>query len=221
MIGKRILCGLALLLPVSGCIHVNHNLGDERWFNASLPIHLQHTLYQQERAFCAQAADRWQPIPDVYFSFNGVRHINGAPNVSVEGSQSAVTTGPVDRNLLSGALASDVGFWKTVAASTVRGQRETRDERRCMTALGWHATNDTWDGTPAHLNQSIPINKTVMASVDNGYSHPLLGDGAMALIDMRRSKSFTDSLVVHTAEISLFMPEKQTHVFTSWHFHKM
>ena len=208
MIGKRIFCGLALLLPVSGCIHVNHNLGDERWFNASLPIHLQHTLYQQERAFCAQAADRWQPIPDVYFSFNGVRHINGAPNVSVEGSQSAVTTGPVDRNLLSGALASDVGFWKTVAASAVRGQRETRDERRCMTALGWYATNDTWDGTPAHLNQSIPMNKTVMASVDNGYSHPLLGDGTMALIDMRRSKSFTDSLVVHTAEISLFMPEK-------------
>ena len=208
MIGKRILCGLALLLPVSGCIHVNHNLGDERWFNASLPIHLQHTLYQQERAFCAQAADNWQPVPDIHFSFAGARHINGMSNVSVEGSQSAVTTGPVDSSLVSGVLASDVGFWKTVAASTVRGRRETRDERRCMTALGWSATNDTWNGTPAHLNETIPVNKAVMASVKRGYSHPLLGDGAMALIDMRRSALSAEGLLVHTAEISLFAPEK-------------
>ena len=123
MICKRMLCGLALLLPVSGCIHVNHNLGDERWFNASLPIHLQHTLYQQERAFCAQAADRWQPIPDVYFSFNGVRHINGAPNVSVEGdSNDTPDTSLLSRRRLLRAMG--VSSAGVVAAGAIAASRE-------------------------------------------------------------------------------------------------
>lgn len=49
----------ALLLSVlAGCSSVTHNLGDRRWFNAALPIHLQSTFYEQEASFCAQAADQ-------------------------------------------------------------------------------------------------------------------------------------------------------------------
>ena len=47
-----------------------------------------------------------------------------------------------------------------------------------------------------------------MASVDAGYSHPLLGDGVMALIDMQHSQSSTDGGVLHTTEIPLYAPER-------------
>ena len=50
----------ALLLSVlAGCSSVTHTLGDRRWFNAALPIHLQSAFYEQEASFCAQAADQW------------------------------------------------------------------------------------------------------------------------------------------------------------------
>ena len=111
---------LSAMLMTAGCVSVSHTVGDGRWFNASLPIHLQHTLYHQERAYCAQAADQWIPLPDVTFGFGGVRHINGAPNVRVEGNQTAVTTGPINHSLVTGSSGSEVGFWKTVAASSVK-----------------------------------------------------------------------------------------------------
>ena len=47
-----------------------------------------------------------------------------------------------------------------------------------------------------------------MASVDAGYSQPLLGNGVMALINMQRSQSSIDGVVVHTTEIPLYAPEK-------------
>ena len=76
----------ALLLSIlAGCSSVTHTLGDRRWFNAALPIHLQSTLYEQEASFCAQAADQWVPLPKVAYSYSGVRLINGSPNVSVGG----------------------------------------------------------------------------------------------------------------------------------------
>ena len=143
---------LCIVLMAAGCVSATHTVGDGRWFNASLPIHLQHTLYHQEQAYCAQAADQWIPLPEVTFGFGGVRHINGTPNASVEGNQTAVTTSPVDHSLVTGSFGSEVGFWKTVAASSIKGYRESRQERQCMTSLGWIYTNDTWDGTPSHLN---------------------------------------------------------------------
>ena len=200
---------LCTVLITAGCISVSHTVGDGRWFNASLPIYLQHTLYHQERAYCVQAADQWIPLPEVTFGFGGVRYINGAPNVSVEGNQIAVTTGPADHNSITGLVGSNVGFWKTVAASSIKGYRESRQERQCMASLGWQSTNDTWDGTPSHLNETIAVNRAVMASVDAGYSHPFLGDGLIALIDMQLSQSSTDGVVVHTTEIPLYAPERR------------
>ena len=75
-----------MVMVVTGCANINHNLGNERWFNPSLPIHLQHTLFEQERQFCRQATKHWTPLPDIKFSSNGVRRLNGAANVSVEGA---------------------------------------------------------------------------------------------------------------------------------------
>lgn len=71
-----------LLWVLAGCSSVTHTLGDRRWFNAALPIHLQSAFYEQEASFCAQAADQWVPIPKVTYSYKGVREINGSPNVS-------------------------------------------------------------------------------------------------------------------------------------------
>ena len=201
---------LCIVLMTTGCVSVTHTVGDGRWFNASLPIHLQHTLYHQERAYYAQAADQWIPLPDVTFGFGGVRHINGAPNVSVEGNQTAVTTGPGDHISVTDSSGSEVGVWKTITAASIKGYRESRQERQCMTSLGWLSTNDTWDGTPSHLNETIDVNRAVMDSVDVGYSHPLLGGGVMALINMQRSQSSINGVVVHTMEIPLYAPEKRT-----------
>ena len=92
---------LYIMLTTGGRVSVSHTVGDGRWFNASLPIHLQCTLYHQERAYCAQAADQWIPPPELTFGFGGVRHINGAPNVSAEGNQTAMITGPADHNVPS------------------------------------------------------------------------------------------------------------------------
>ena len=200
---------LCIVLMTTGCVNVTHTAGDGRWFNASLPIHLQHTLYHQERAYCAQAADQWIPLPEVTFGFDGARHINGAPNVSVEGNQTAVTTSPVDHSVVTGSFGSDVGFWKTVAASSIKGYRESRQERQCMTSLGWLSTNDTWDGTPSYLNESIAVNKAVMESVERGYSHPLLGAGVMALIDVGNSYRSATEVVLYTTELPLYAPEKR------------
>ena len=200
---------LCIVLMTAGCVSVTHTVGGGRWFNASLPIHLQHTLYHHERAYCAQAADQWIPLPEVTFGFDGVRHINGAPNVSVEGNQTAVTTSPVDHSVVTGSFGSDVGFWKTVAASSIKGYRESRQERQCMTSLGWLSTNDTWDGTPSYLNESIAVNKAVMESVERGYSHPLLGAGVMALIDVGNSYRSATEVVLYTTELPLYAPEKR------------
>ena len=48
------------------------------------------------------------------FRFVGVRHINGTPNVSVEGNHATVTTGPVDHNAITSLVGSNVGFWRNL-----------------------------------------------------------------------------------------------------------
>ena len=206
MLNRQLILISGLLLAITSCASINHSVGDDRWFNASLPVHLQHTFYQQERAFCAQAADQWIPLPDVQFSFQGARYINGRPNVSVEGANTAVAAVPVQQSMLSRTILSDVGLWKTLAADAVKGHRESRDERQCMTALGWTRTSDTWDGTPDHMNETIAINKAVMTAVEQGYSHPLLGDRVIALLDLRQSYASDSSAVVTATVIPLFDP---------------
>ena len=197
-----------LLAVLAGCSSVTHTLGDRRWFNAALPIHLQSTLYEQEASFCAQAADQWVPIPKVTYSYNGVRQINGSPNVSVEGSSLAATVSETKNSIVMASSASHVSAWSAIGAATFQGHRESREKRSCMAILGWKPMSDTWDGTPAALNESIGVNRSVMSAVKKGYSHPLLGDGVVALIDMGES-GFTDSaIVIHTTEIPLYAPLK-------------
>ena len=197
-----------LLAVLAGCSSVTHTLGDRRWFNAALPIHLQSTLYEQEASFCAQAADQWVPIPRVTYSYNGVRQINGSPNVSVEGSSLAATVSETKNSIVMASSASHVSAWSAIGAATFQGHRESREKRSCMAILGWKPMSDTWDGTPAALNEGIGVNRSVMSAVKKGYSHPLLGDGVVALIDMGES-GFTDSaIVIHTTEIPLYAPLK-------------
>ena len=219
MFGLR-LSGLSLLALLTSCSSVNHNLGDERWFNASLPIHLQHTFFEQEQAFCRQAADQWIPVPDVHFSFNGVRQINGAAKVSVEGYNAAATSGPTAQSNITGLSGSNVGFWKMASAATMTNYRESRDTKRCLTSLGWQTTNDTWDGTPSDLNESIALNKSVMTLVKQGYRHPMIGEEIVALIDMSKSAQENDRLTLHISEIPFFNPDviyNCTYVITnSW-----
>ena len=206
----------ALLLSVlAGCSSVTHNLGDRRWFNAALPIHLQSTFYEQEASFCAQAADQWVPIPKVTYSYKGVRLINGSPNVSVEGGSLAATVSETKNSLVMASASSDVSMWSAIGAATLRGHRESRDKRNCMTTLGWKPMSDTWDGTPAALNESIAVNRSVMDAVKRGYTHPLLGDGVVALVNMSKSGLFDSEIVLHTTEIPLYAPSKvQSCVYT-------
>lgn len=206
MLYRQLILGAGLFLAITSCTNIKHNVGNDRWFNASLPVHLQHTFYQQEQAFCTQAADQWIPIPDVHFSFQGVRYINGRPNVSVEGANTTIAAVPVQHSALSQTILSEVGLWKTLTADAVKGHRESRDERQCMTALGWTSTADTWDGTPDHMNESIAVNKAVMAAVKEGFSHPLLGDRVIALLDLRESAKSDSGAVVTATIIPLFDP---------------
>lgn len=197
---------LCIVLMKTGCVSMTHTVGDGRWSNASLPIQLQHTLHHQELAYCAQAADQWIPLPEVTFGFGEVRHINGAPNVSVEGNQTAVTTSPVDHRAVTGSFGSEVGFWKTVAASSIKGYGESQQERQCITSLGWLSTDDIWDDTPCQLNETIAVNKGGMAAVKEGFSHPLLGDRVIALLDLSESTKSDSGAVVTATVIPPFDP---------------
>ena len=197
-----------LMLLMVGCSSITHTLGDRRWFNAALPIHLQSTLYEQEVSFCAQAADQWVPIPKVRYDYHGVRFINGSANVSVEGGSLAATVSETKNSIVMASAASDVSVWNTIGASIVEGHRESREKRSCMAILGWKPMSDTWDGTPTALNESIGVNRSVMSAVTQGYSHPLLGDGVIALINMGESGFSDSSIVLHTHEIPLYAPSK-------------
>ena len=180
------------------------------WFNLSLLIHLQHTLFEQENAFCVQAADQWTPVPDILFSFQGVRHINGAPNVSVEGHEAVATGSPSPHSVMTVLSGSQVDFRKIVSATTHQGRRETRHRQRCLTSLGWSPTNDTWYGTPSHLNQSIGVNKSVMTAVSEGYRHPLVGNCIVTLIHIGKSSASGSSLTIHTVEIPIYALEQSS-----------
>ena len=199
----------ALLLSIlTGCSSGTHTLGDRRWFNAALPIYLQSTLYEQEASFCAQTADQWVPIPKVTYSYSGVRLINGSPNVSVEGGSIAATVSETKNSLVMASASSDVSVWSAIGAAAIQGHRESRDKRNCMTTLGWKPMSNTWDGTPAALNETIAVNRSVIDAGKRGYTHPRLGDGVVALVNMSESGLVDSEIVLHTTEIPLYAPSK-------------
>ena len=109
--------------------------------------------------------------------------------MSVEGGSLAATVSETKNSLVMASASSDVSMWRAIGAATLRGHRESRDERNCMTTLGWKPMSDTWDGTPAALNETIAVNRSVMDAVKRGYTHPLLGDGVVALVNMSESRT--------------------------------
>ena len=193
-----------LTLLLAGCSAVTHTLGDGRWFNTALPVHLQSTFYKQEAVFCAQAADRWVPMPEVRYDFQGVRLINGSPNASVHGGGLSATVSETKRSLVMASPGSDISAWRSFGAAIVQGNRESSAARNCMATLGWKPMDNTWDGTPTTLNQSIAVNRAVMSAVGEGYSHPLLGQGVIALIDIGGSGFVDSDIVIQTTEIPLY-----------------
>jgi hypothetical protein len=132
----RVPVSVLLGLLFAGCSSLTHTLGDARWFNAALPIHLQSTLYEQEATFCDQAADQWIPLPKVRFDYSGARLINGSPNVSVEGSSLGATVSETQNSMVVASASSDVSIWETIGATSIQNYRESRERRNCMTALG-------------------------------------------------------------------------------------
>lgn len=108
-----------LMLLMVGCSSITHTLGDRRWFNAALPIHLPSTLYEQEASFCAQTADQWVPIPKVRYDYRSFRFINGSANVSVEGGSLAATVSETKNSIVIASAASDVSVYSTIGASIV------------------------------------------------------------------------------------------------------
>lgn len=197
-----------LTLLLVGCSAVTHTSGDGRWFNTALPIHLQSTFYEQEAAFCTQAADRWVPMPEVRYDFRGARLINGSPNASVHGGGLSATVSETKSSLVMASPGSDISAWRTLGAPIVRGNREASAERNCMATLGWKPVDNTWDGTPTTLNQSIAVNRAVMSAVSEGYSHPLLGEGVIALIDVGGSGFVDSDIVIQTTEIPLYATDQ-------------
>lgn len=199
-------CGvmtLGMFVAMTGCANINHNLGNERWFNPSLPIHLQHTLFEQEQQFCLQATKHWTPLPDIIFSSNGVRKLNGSANVSVEGASRTVTYSSSQNAWPTRASGSGTSTWQKISASAQADARTHSVVRNCLTSLGWQGVNDTWDGTPHTLNETIFVNNHVMTAVDQGFIHPILGDGVIAMINRAESRRHDKDIVIKTAEISV------------------
>ena len=200
----RTIFASVLLTSLWGCTPMKHTLGQERWFNASLPIHLQHTMFEQEQQFCVQAADKWIPLPEIEFSYAGVRSINGIANSSVEGTGQLGTYGLLGNSSPTAAKGSGTGVWQKVSASLGKNYRQSRAEKACLTSLGWRPTSDTWDGTPNQLNQTFKINQKVMEAVSAGFTHPVLGDKVIALLDRDRSYVSGKDVVISTSEIPTF-----------------
>ena len=128
--------------------------------------------------------------------------------MSVEGGSLAATVSETKNSLVMASASSDVSVWSAIGAAAVQGHRESRDKRNCMTTLGWKPMSDTWDGTPAALNESIAVNQSVMDAVKRGYSHPLLGNGVVALVNMSESGFVDSDIVLHTTEIPLYAPSQ-------------
>ena len=206
-----------MLMSVSACTGINHNLGAERWFNPSLPIHLQHTLFEQEQQFCAQAAHNWVPIPDIKFLYGGVRTLNNTTNASVDGMSMSSTYGNVSASWATAATGSSTSTWMKVGAAVERGYRESHALKGCLFSLGWNTTSDTWDGTPGFLNESLTVNHHVMRFVGKGFTHPILGDEVIAMINRDGSYERDKLTVLETAEIPVYgskVPLRCTYTLT-------
>ena len=200
-------CFLSAAMLV-GCMSVVTDSGpigqSRQWFNPTLPIHLQTSLFDQESAFCEKAAYRWQPVPEVVFTPGLVRQVNDKPNVSVDGATlSATPPLTFDREAEQSYIniATGVGVMR---GPSLKSRREQRDHLQCLKSLGWQGVSETWDGTPPALNETFGINARVMELQRSGFSHPFVARDRILMIDLANStgSESTAMLKVAVAEFS-------------------
>lgn len=198
---NRLLWLLGSMAFVASCMTPVTDSGsvgqDRKWFNPTLPIHLQASLFDQESSFCAKAASKWHPIPEIVFAPGLVRYVNDMPNVSVEGR--AVTS--------TVSVAYDIGLGSSYVQPSVdralgprfKTDRERRDYFGCLRSLGWQGVSKSWDGTPIALNETFEINARVMDLQRQGYSHPFVARDRILMIDLGRSFSTQSAVVLKVA----------------------
>ena len=190
-----------------GCMSVVTDSGpigqSRQWFNPTLPIHLQASLFDQESAFCEQAAYRWQPIPEVVFTSGLVRQVNDKRNVSVDGATlSATPPLTFDRGAEQSYIniATGVGVMRR---PSLKSDREQRDHLQCLKSLGWQGVSETWDGTPSALNETFDINSRVMELQRQGYSHPFIEADRIVMIDLANSMASESELTLKVASVGM------------------
>ena len=174
---------------------------DRKWFNPTLPIQLQASLFDQESSFCSKAAAKWHPIPDIAFAPGLVRQVNDIPNTSVDGRNLANTP----------SVAHDISFgggFRQPAADRGMGprfktDRERRDYYQCLKSLGWQGVSRSWDGTPSALNETFEINARVMDLQRQGYSHPVIEADRIVMIDLANSVASESELTLKVASIGM------------------
>ena len=196
---------LSSVVLITGCVTAVTDSGsvsgDRKWFNPTLPIHLQASLFDQESSFCSTAAAKWHPIPDIAFAPGLVRQVNDISNASVDG-----------RNLTNTpSVAHDISFggsFRQPAADRGMGprfktDRERRDYYQCLKSLGWQGVSKSWDGTPSALNETFDVNARVMDLQRQGYSHPIIEADRIVMIDLVNSVSSESELTLKVASIEM------------------
>lgn len=170
---------------------------DRKWFNPTLPIHLQASLFDQESSFCSKAAAKWHPIPDIAFAPGLVRQVNDISNASVDGRN--LTNTPS----LAHGISVGGGFRQPAAdrgmGPRFRTDRERRDYYQCLKSLGWQGVSKTWDGTPPALNETFGINARVMELQRRGFSHPFVARDRILMIDLANSTGSESAVMLKVA----------------------
>jgi len=181
----------------AGCMSVVTDSGpigqSRQWFNPTLPIHLQASLFDQESSFCSKAAAKWHPIPNIAFAPGLVRQVNDISNASVDGRNLTNTSSVTHDISLGGGFrppAADRGM-----GPRFKTDRERRDYFQCLKNLGWQGVSKTWDGTPPALNETFGINARVMELQRSGFSHPFVARDRILMIDLANS-AWSESTVV-------------------------
>ena len=191
----------------AGCISVVTDPGpvgqSRQWFNPTLPIHLQASLFDQESAFCEKAAYRWQPIPDVVFSPGLVRRVNDIPNVSVDGATLSATLPLSFDGKAEQSYTNIATSFAAMRGPSLKSDREQRDHLQCLKSLGWQGVSRSWDGTPSALNETFEINARVMDLQRQGYSHPFIEADRIVMIDLADSVASESELTLKVASVVL------------------